>query len=117
MTGSPAVESRPSFRQVLHHRPFFLLWLSQLVSQSGDLVFEVALLWLVLGVTGSVFAVGIVVAVTLLPGVVLGPFLGVYVDRWGHLRRRFPALDFALFCAKEPRQAVVFWGGTSVCLG
>ncbi len=82
MTGSPAVESRPSFRQVLHHRPFFLLWLSQLVSQSGDLVFEVALLWLVLGVTGSVFAVGIVVAVTLLPGVVLGPFLGVYVDRW-----------------------------------
>jgi predicted MFS family arabinose efflux permease len=74
--------SRPSFRRALQSRPFFLLWLSQLISQSGDFVFEVALLWLVLDVTGSVFAVGLVVAVTLIPGVVLGPFLGVYVDRW-----------------------------------
>ena len=49
-------------------------------------VFEVALLWLVLEVTGSVFAVGPVVAVTLLPAVVLGPFLGVLVDRWDRRR-------------------------------
>jgi MFS family permease len=76
------VLARPSFRRALQSRPFFLLWLSQLVSQSGDFVFEVALLWLVLETTGSVFAVGLVVAVTLVPGVVLGPFLGVYVDRW-----------------------------------
>jgi MFS transporter, DHA3 family, macrolide efflux protein len=72
----------PSFRRALQSRPFFLVWLSQLISQSGDFVFEVALLWLVLEVTGSVFAVGLVVAVTLVPAVVLGPFLGVYVDRW-----------------------------------
>jgi MFS transporter, DHA3 family, macrolide efflux protein len=45
-------------------------------------VFEVALLWLVLEVTGSAFYVGLVVAATLLPAVVLGPFLGVYIDRW-----------------------------------
>ncbi len=74
--------ARPSFRRTLGNRAFFLLWVSQLVSQSGDFVFEVALLWLVLEVTGSVFAVGVVVAVIALPGVVLGPFLGVYVDRW-----------------------------------
>jgi DHA3 family macrolide efflux protein-like MFS transporter len=73
---------RPSFRRVLSHRPFFLLWVSQLVSQSGDFVFDVALLWLVLELTGSVFAVGLVVAVTAVPNVLLGPFLGVYVDRW-----------------------------------
>jgi len=81
-TAVPEVSGRPSFRRVLAHRPFFLLWLSQLISQSGDFVFDVALLWLVLEVTGSVFAVGVVVAVIALPGVVLGPFLGVYVDRW-----------------------------------
>ena len=41
-----------------------------------------ALLWLVLQTTGSVFAVGLVVVATLLPVVLLGPVLGVYVDRW-----------------------------------
>ncbi|HLM90554.1 MAG TPA: MFS transporter [Thermoplasmata archaeon] len=84
--GSPEGASRPSFGRALRSRPFFLLWLSQLISQSGDFVFEVALLWLVLEVTGSVFAVGLVVAVTLLPSVLLGPFLGVFVDRWDRRR-------------------------------
>jgi MFS transporter, DHA3 family, macrolide efflux protein len=74
--------SAPSFRRALGHRPFFLLWLSQLISQSGDFIFEVALLWLVLETTGSVLDVGLVVTATIAPAVVLGPFLGVYVDRW-----------------------------------
>ncbi len=78
----PPEPRRPSFRRALAHRPFLLLWSSQLVSQSGDFVFEVALLWLVLQATGSAFAVGLVVTATLVPAVVLGPFLGVYVDRW-----------------------------------
>jgi predicted MFS family arabinose efflux permease len=76
----------PSFRRVLGQRPFALLWSSQLISQSGDFVFEVALLWLVLQLTGSVFAVGLVVTATLVPVVVLGPSLGVYVDRWNRRR-------------------------------
>ncbi len=78
----PAEIRPPSFRRTLAHRPFFLLWASQLISQSGDFVFAVALLWLVLQTTGSIFAVGLVVTATLLPAVVLGPVLGVYVDRW-----------------------------------
>jgi MFS family permease len=82
MPAAPGAVGGPSYRRVLHQRPFFLLWLSQLVSQSGDFVFAVALLWLVLEVTGSVLAVTIVFAATIVPGVVVGPFLGVYVDRW-----------------------------------
>jgi MFS transporter, DHA3 family, macrolide efflux protein len=78
----PAAAGRSGLRDALAHRPFFWLWSSQLISQSGDFVFEVALLWLVLQTTGSVFAVGVVVTATLIPGVVLGPVLGVYVDRW-----------------------------------
>ncbi len=80
------VSGRPSYRRTLRNRPFFLVWVAQLVSQSGDYIFEVALLWLVLEVTGSPFAVGIVVTGTILPGVLLGPFLGVYVDRWSRRR-------------------------------
>lgn len=76
MTVALGTRDRPSYRRALGNRPFFLLWLSQLISQSGDFVFDVALLWLVLEVTGSVFAVGVVVAIIALPGVVLGPFLG-----------------------------------------
>ncbi len=83
--GSPERET-PSFGRTLRNRPFLYLWASQLVSQSGDFVFEVALLWLVLQTTGSVLAVGLVVVATLVPTVVLGPFLGVLVDRW-HRRR------------------------------
>jgi predicted MFS family arabinose efflux permease len=74
--------STPSFRRALASRPFFLLWTSQLVSQSGDFVFDVALLWLVLEQTGSVVAVSIVVVAAIVPSVTLGPVLGVYVDRW-----------------------------------
>src|SRR5271157_760892 len=81
-----AVPDRPSYRRTLRNRSFFLLWTSQLISQSGDFIFEVALLWLVLEVTGSAFAVAIVVTGTILPAVVLGPFLGVYVDRWDRRR-------------------------------
>ena len=85
----PATSSgstRPSYRRTVRNRPFLFLWIAQLVSQSGDYVFAVALLWLVLEVTGSAFAVGIVVAGTILPGVLLGPFLGVYIDRWDRRR-------------------------------
>ncbi len=83
---APPAAERPSFRRVLAHRPFFLLWVAQLVSQSGDYIFEVALLWLVLELTGSVFAIGLVVAVFAAPSVLLAPALGVYVDRWDRRR-------------------------------
>ncbi len=76
----------PSYRRVLSNRPFFGLWTAQLVSQSGDYIFEVALLWLVLKLTGSPFAVALIVTGFIIPGVVLGPFLGVYVDRWDRRR-------------------------------
>ncbi|MGI0131653.1 MAG: MFS transporter [Thermoplasmata archaeon] len=80
LTTTPA--GRPSYRRALGQRSFLLVFVAQLVSQSGDFVFDVALLWLVLRTTGSVFAVGVVVTAALVPAVVLGPFLGVYVDRW-----------------------------------
>ncbi len=77
---------RPSYRRALRNRPFFLVFVSQLVSQSGDFIFSVALIWLVLELTGSAFAVGLMLTGLILPGVVLGPFLGVYIDRWDRKR-------------------------------
>ena len=73
---------RPSYLKVLSNRPFFSLWFGQLVSVSGDAIFDVALLWLVLTTTGSLFLVGITQAVIFLPAVIVAPIAGVYVDRF-----------------------------------
>ena len=73
---------RPSFRRVLSNRPFSLLWAGQLISQSGDFIFDVAAIWYVLQLTGDSFKVGIAVATILLPAIFIGPIAGVYLDRF-----------------------------------
>jgi DHA3 family macrolide efflux protein-like MFS transporter len=74
--------AKPSYMRALRNRSLFYLWISQLISQSGDYIFEVALLWLVVVTTKSATAVGIAVAVMLVPNVVVGPVAGVFVDRF-----------------------------------
>ncbi len=51
------------------------------MSQSGDAVFDVALLWLVLVTTGSTTLVGLTQAAVLLPNVFVSPVAGVFADR------------------------------------
>jgi MFS family permease len=79
---SELVSSKPSFRRVLSNRPFALLWVGQLVSQSGDYIFDVVALWLVLQITGDIFKVGLTTATIFLPGIIVGPFAGVFVDKF-----------------------------------
>lgn len=76
------VSVKPSFRRVLSNRPFSLLWAGQLVSQSGDFIFDVAAIWYVLQLTGDAFKVGVAVATVLLPAIFIGPIAGVYLDRF-----------------------------------
>lgn len=71
----------PSYTKLLKNRSFAYLWVGQLVSQSGDAVFDVALLWLVLVTTGSTALVGLTQAAVLLPAVLVSPLAGVYADR------------------------------------
>jgi len=73
--------NRPSYSGLLRNSSFAAMWIGQLVSQSGDAVFDVALLWLVLVTTGSTALVGLTQAAVLIPAVLVGPFAGVYVDR------------------------------------
>jgi DHA3 family macrolide efflux protein-like MFS transporter len=82
MTLNQAELQKPSFRRVFSNRPFTLLWIGQMVSQSGDYIFDVVALWLVLQLTGDIFKVGLTTATILLPPVVIGPFAGVYVDKF-----------------------------------
>lgn len=59
----------------------FLLLQGQFVSVMGDMIYEIALGFWVLAFTGSPAMMGILMATSLLPGVIISPFAGVVVDR------------------------------------
>ena len=75
---APVVIRRP----LLLTRDFGLIWLSQLVSQIGDGVSNLALLWFVYSITGSPVKTTIIGLIHTIPPIVLGPIIGVYVDRF-----------------------------------
>lgn len=63
-------------------RSFFMLWQGQLVSTLGNAVYSIALGFWILEVTGSTALMGILMAASTLPGVLVSPFAGVLVDRF-----------------------------------
>ncbi len=90
---SVPVEAPPSFgRRVLGHPyvrlalngDFSALWIGQLISFLGDRVNQIAIVFLVFGLTGSPIAVSAVFVAAFLPNLLLGPVAGTFVDRWDH---------------------------------
>ena len=67
--------------RLLFGRDFGLIWLSQLVSQVGDGISNLALLWFVYSITGSPVKTTIIGLLHTIPPIVFGPLIGVYVDR------------------------------------
>jgi MFS family permease len=62
-------------------RDFTLVWWGQMVSQVGDGVSKLALLWFVYAVTGSPLKTTMIGLLQTLPPILFGPFIGVIVDR------------------------------------
>ena len=62
-------------------RDFTLVWWGQMVSQVGDGVSKLALLWFVYSVTGSPLKTTMIGLLQTLPPILFGPFIGVVVDR------------------------------------
>jgi len=63
-------------------RPFLVLWTGQAVSLLGSQLVQFALIWWLTQETGSATVLALASLVGLLPQVILGPFVGVLVDRW-----------------------------------
>ena len=82
-SSSATFPQNPKFRglHLLKTRDFSLLWSGQLVSQIGDGLNKVALLWFVYELTGSALKMTVIGLLQTLPALVLGPLIGVYVDR------------------------------------
>jgi MFS family permease len=67
--------------ELLRTRSFGLLFSGQAVSQIGDSMNKVALLWFVYELTGSVFKMTVIGLLQTIPPLVFGPLIGVYLDR------------------------------------
>lgn len=72
--------TKDTFRS-LGTRNFRLFFLGQLVSQTGTWVQSVAIIWVVLQLTGDGVALGLATAAQFLPVLVLGAWAGVVSDR------------------------------------
>jgi DHA3 family tetracycline resistance protein-like MFS transporter len=72
--------------RALRHRPFAILLVARAISSLGDFVHDVALAWLVLELTGSAAAMGVVLTAQLIPALLLLAFGGVVADRWPKVR-------------------------------
>ncbi len=88
----PAAPDRTvSSRSLRANRDFLVVLVGQGVSSFGDAITNTALPILVLALTGSGFAMGIVGVLSTLPDLVVGLPAGAYADRWD--RRRMMLLS------------------------
>jgi MFS family permease len=119
---APAVGAQPTVRRrpddaepLAQNRDFKILLLSQGVSALGDAVSFTALPLLVLALTGSGLAMGIVGALQTLPDLLFGMVAGAYADRSDRKRMMFLAdLGRAVLTACIPISVVL--GGPTMAV-
>lgn len=90
-------------------RPFLILWAGQAASLLGSQLVQFALIWWLTQETGSATILALASLAGLLPQVVLGPFVGVLVDRWNR-RLTMLASDGTVALATAVL-ALLFWSG------
>jgi MFS family permease len=66
----------------LMNKDFFLLWQGQLVSQIGSQAFLLGMMYWTMEATGSGSLMGVLMMLTVLPAVLLGPLGGTLADRY-----------------------------------
>jgi DHA3 family macrolide efflux protein-like MFS transporter len=92
-------------------KPFFVLWSGQSVSLLGSQLVQFALIWWLTETTGSATVLAMASLAGFLPQVILGPFVGVLVDRWNRRLTMFLA-DTSVAVATIVL-AYLFWSGAA----
>jgi MFS family permease len=71
---------------MLRNRALLTLWGGELASRIGESLFQIALLWYLLELTGSALATGVATMISYLPAFLVGAWAGVLVDRMDYRR-------------------------------
>ena len=79
----------PSRARLRDNRDFLTVLFGQGISSFGDSITNTAMPLLVLALTGSGFAMGVVGVLTTLPDLIVGLPAGAYADRWDRRRMMF----------------------------
>jgi MFS family permease len=111
MTGLALAVQTRTFRSLRRHRNYRLFFTGQLVSLAGSWMQNIALAWLVIQLSGSPLAIGILAFCRFLPFTILGLFAGVIVDRFD--TRRLVMTTQAAAMAVSAALAVVTLTGTA----
>jgi len=79
-------EPQPHSTPLMQNRSYLALMAAQLVSNIGTYMHSLALIWLMNLLTGgSAFWMSMIAVAQIIPAVLIGPFSGVWVDRWNKL--------------------------------
>jgi MFS family permease len=95
------------FRRIFVNHNIFYLWSGQVVSQAGDSIYEIGLLWLLLELTGSNAQTGLIAMAAYLPTLLFGLFSGALVDRID--RRRLMLVADAVRAGIVLLVPILFW--------
>ncbi len=90
-------------------KSFLVLWVGQAFSLFGSQLVQFALIWWLTQETGSATVLAMASLVGLLPQVLLGPFVGVLVDRWN--RRVVMLAADGVVALATLALALLFWLG------
>lgn len=86
---------------------FFTIWIGQAFSLFGSSLAGFALIWWLTQETGSATVLAIGTIMTMLPGIVIGPFAGALVDRWD--RRTIMIVADTTSAIAAAILALLFW--------
>ena len=89
---------------------FFSIWTGQAFSLVGSRVAQFALVWWLTKLTGSATVLATASLAALVPGIVLGPLAGAYVDRWN--RRIVMIVADSLIALASLWLVFLFWAGS-----
>jgi DHA3 family macrolide efflux protein-like MFS transporter len=87
--------------------PFYSIWIGQVFSLVSSRVVEFALVWWLTEKTGSATVLALSTMVAIIPQVILGPFIGAYVDRLD--RRKVMIVADSLVALFALWLAYLFW--------
>ncbi len=98
--------------RIFKNRNLVLLWTGHIISHGGDAIYQIALPWLVLELTGSKTTTSLVALSAYLPAVLFSLLAGVLVDRF-NLRRVMMFSDAVRMLLVALLAGYLLTGGTS----